>query len=76
MSFCGLFRHERGTAVIAAVALGAKVIERHFTYDREMEGPDHAASLTPAEFSSLVSGIREVEMALVQEIIDKYPKAR
>ena len=49
---------------LAAVGLGAKVVERHFTFDRGMEGPDHAASLEPAEFKLLVAGIREVEEAL------------
>lgn len=61
----GYSGHERGTAVsVAAVALGAKVIERHFTLDRNMEGPDHAASLEFKEFKELVQGIREVELAL------------
>ena len=61
----GYSGHERGTAVtLAAVGLGAKVVERHFTFDRNMEGPDHAASLEPIEFEVLVSGIREVEEAL------------
>ncbi|MFK4533992.1 sialic acid synthase SpsE/sugar phosphate isomerase/epimerase [Bradyrhizobium ottawaense] len=60
----GYSGHERGIAVsTAAVALGAVVIERHITLDREMEGPDHAASLEPEEFKALVSGIREVESA-------------
>ncbi|MCJ9729400.1 N-acetylneuraminate synthase family protein [Bradyrhizobium sp. PRIMUS42] len=60
----GYSGHERGIAVsTAAVALGAVVIERHITLDREMEGPDHAASLEPEEFKALVSGIREVEAA-------------
>ena len=49
---------------ISAVAMGAKIIERHFTLDRNMEGPDHAASLHPKEFRMLVNGIREVEQAL------------
>jgi N-acetylneuraminate synthase len=61
----GYSGHERGTAVsLAAVGLGACVIERHFTLDRQMEGPDHAASLEQAEFKRLVEGIREIEMAL------------
>jgi N-acetylneuraminate synthase len=61
----GYSGHERGIAVsLAAVALGACVIERHFTLDRKMEGPDHAASLEPGEFRKLVNGIREIEQAL------------
>jgi sialic acid synthase SpsE/sugar phosphate isomerase/epimerase len=61
----GYSGHERGTSVsMAAVALGACVIERHFTLDRNMEGPDHAASLEYNEFKSLISGIREIEEAL------------
>jgi sialic acid synthase SpsE/sugar phosphate isomerase/epimerase len=61
----GYSGHERGIAVtLAAVGLGAKVIERHFTFDRCMEGPDHAASLEADEFKTLVTGIREVEQAL------------
>lgn len=61
----GYSGHERGIAVsIAAVALGATVVERHFTFDRNLEGPDHAASLLPDEFTDLVSGIREVQQAL------------
>ncbi|WP_111976533.1 N-acetylneuraminate synthase family protein [Algibacillus agarilyticus] len=61
----GYSGHERGTAVsLAAVALGAKVVERHFTLDRNMEGPDHAASLEPTEFSALLKGIREIEQSL------------
>lgn len=61
----GYSGHERGINVsLAAVALGACVIERHFTLDRTMEGPDHAASLTHAEFKRMVEGIREIEAAL------------
>lgn len=61
----GYSGHERGINVsLAAVALGACVIERHFTLDREMEGPDHAASLTPDEFAAMVRGVREIETAL------------
>ena len=61
----GYSGHERGTAVsLAAVAFEACIIERHFTMDRLMEGPDHAASLEPSEFGQLTKGIREVEAAL------------
>tara|TARA_X000000950_G_scaffold84957_1_gene106946 strand:- start:33342 stop:35228 length:1887 start_codon:yes stop_codon:yes gene_type:complete len=61
----GYSGHERGTAVtLAAVGLGAKIIERHFTFDRSMEGPDHSASLEREEFRALVSGIREIEKSL------------
>lgn len=66
-SLVGYSGHERGIAVtLAAVGLGAKVVERHFTLDRNMEGPDHAASLEKTEFAALVAGIREVEQALGQ----------
>lgn len=61
----GYSGHERGTAVtLAAVGLGACVVERHFTLDRTLEGPDHAASLEHAEFKRLIEGIREIEQAL------------
>ena len=51
-------------APIAAVALGASVIEKHFTIDRALPGPDHKASLEPAELAAMVSAIRNVELAL------------
>lgn len=61
----GYSGHERGIAVsLAAVALGACVLERHFTLDRSMEGPDHAASLEHTEFKRLIEGVREIELAL------------
>jgi N-acetylneuraminate synthase len=61
----GYSGHERGINVsIGAVALGAKVIERHFTLDRKMEGPDHAASLEYEEFKALINGCREIDSAL------------
>jgi sialic acid synthase SpsE/sugar phosphate isomerase/epimerase len=61
----GYSGHERGIAVtLAAVGLGAMVVERHFTLDRNMEGPDHAASLEFSEFRRLIEGIREIEEAL------------
>ena len=54
--------HTRGIEIpIAAVAMGAAVIEKHFTLDREMEGPDHKASLEPQELEELVSSIRTGE---------------
>lgn len=52
------------TVAIAAVAMGAKVIEKHFTLDKNMEGPDHKASADPEEFASLVKEIRNIEMAM------------
>ena len=68
----GYSGHERGIAVsIGAVAMGAIVIERHITLDREMEGPDHAASLEPEEFKALVSGIREVEAARGEKLAER-----
>lgn len=51
-------------ASVAAVALGAKLIEKHLTLDKSMPGPDQAASLDPAEFKRLVSSIRNIELAL------------
>jgi N,N'-diacetyllegionaminate synthase len=48
-------------ACFAAVALGAEVIEKHFTLDKKMEGPDHSSSLEPKEFSELIYGIRQIE---------------
>jgi sialic acid synthase SpsE/sugar phosphate isomerase/epimerase len=61
----GYSGHERGLSVaIAAVARGAKVIEKHFTLDRSWEGNDHRVSLLPGEFHAMVQGIREVEDAL------------
>lgn len=61
----GYSGHERGIAVaISAVARGAKIVEKHFTLDRTMEGNDHRVSLLPDEFKAMVQGIREVEQAL------------
>lgn len=61
----GYSGHERGIAVsLAAVAMGARIIERHFTLDRTMEGPDHAASLEFNEFKQLTNGIREIGESL------------
>jgi len=61
----GLSDHSLGSHVsMAAVALGAQVIEKHFTLDRTLPGPDHAASLTPTELSSFVNQLRETSLAL------------
>ncbi len=61
----GLSDHTVGTTVpIAAAALGATIIEKHFTLDRKLPGPDHKASLEPGEFREMVEHIREVEKAL------------
>lgn len=61
----GYSDHTLGIEVdIAAVAMGAKVIEKHFTLDKTMEGPDHKASLEPNELKAMVSSIRNIEKAL------------
>ena len=63
--FVGYSGHERDINVaIASVARGAKVIEKHFTLDKSMEGNDHKVSLLPQEFQAMVEGIRQVEAAL------------
>lgn len=60
----GYSDHTPGITIpIAAVALGATVIEKHFTLDRNMEGPDHKASLEPGELKSMIDAIRDVESA-------------
>lgn len=61
----GYSDHTIGSEIaVAAVALGAQVIEKHFTLDRNMEGPDHLASTEPDEFKELVEKIRNVESAM------------
>ena len=61
----GYSDHTRGIEVAsAAVALGARVIEKHFTLDRNLPGPDHQASLEPHELAAMVAAIRNIEMAL------------
>lgn len=61
----GLSDHSKGIHIaIAAVALGARIIEKHFTLDRTLPGPDHAASLEPAELAGMVKAVRSVEAAL------------
>ncbi len=61
----GFSDHSLGTAIpIAAVALGAKILEKHFTLSRELPGPDHRASLEPNELCEMITSIRAVEAAL------------
>ena len=61
----GYSGHERGSSVaIAAAALGAVVIEKHFTFDKDQEGNDHKVSLLPNEFKQMVQGIKEVSASI------------
>lgn len=61
----GYSDHTQGIEIsIAAAALGAVVIEKHFTLDKNMKGPDHRASLEPAQLKAMVSAVRHVEVAL------------
>lgn len=61
----GFSDHTAGqVASLCAAALGACVIEKHFTLDRELPGPDHKASLEPDELTSLISGVREIELMI------------
>jgi len=71
---CGYSDHTQGINVsLAAVARGAVIIEKHFTLDRSLPGPDHLASLEPEELKLLVEGIRQIELALGSK--DKQPVA-
>jgi N,N'-diacetyllegionaminate synthase len=68
----GYSDHTIGSEVpVAAVALGAEIIEKHLTLDKEMAGPDHRASLNPAEFAEMVRQVRAIEKALGDGI--KWP---
>lgn len=70
----GYSDHTKGIEVpVAAVAMGACVIEKHFTLDKNMEGPDHKASLEPQELAQMVSMIRNIEAAIGDGV--KTPKA-
>mgnify|MGYP001376689236 FL=1 len=61
----GYSDHTLGIEIpIAAAALGAKVIEKHFTLDCNLDGPDHAASLEPNDLKDMISGIRKIELAM------------
>ena len=65
----GYSDHTLGIEVaVAAVAMGATVIEKHFTLDRNLSGPDHKASLEPAELKAMVSAIRNIEIALGDDV--------
>ena len=73
----GYSDHTLGIEVsIAAVALGAKVIEKHFTLDRNLEGPDHKASLEPKELQTMVNAIRNIELALGNGIKKPTPSEK
>ena len=76
----GLSDHTLGISVpIAAAALGAVMIEKHFTFDRSLGGPDAAFSLEPDEFAQMVKSVREVEKALgkvTYELTEKQRKGR
>jgi N-acetylneuraminate synthase len=70
----GYSDHTQGIAIpVAAVALGAVIIEKHFTLDKNLSGPDHKASLEPDELKQMVRSIREVELALGSSL--KQPAA-
>ena len=65
----GLSDHSMGIEVpIAAVSLGSSIIEKHFTLNRNLKGPDHPASLEPSELKDMVTSIRNIELALGSEI--------
>ncbi len=73
----GYSDHTLGIEVpIAAVALGATVIEKHFTLDRNMEGPDHRASIEPEELKAMIKAIRNIEKALGNGIKKPSPSER
>lgn len=73
----GLSDHTLGLSVpIAAVALGAKIVEKHFILDRMLGGPDAAFSMEPKEFKGMVKAIREVEMAMGKPIYELSRKAK
>lgn len=66
----GYSSHDRGINIaVAAVTLGANIVEKHFTLDQKMEGNDHRVSLLPQEFSAMVEGVRQVEAALGGEAV-------
>lgn len=73
----GYSDHTLGTEVpVAAVALGASVIEKHLTLDRQMDGPDHAASMEPEEFGEMCRQIRIIEQALGNGVKEPNPSEK
>lgn len=73
----GYSDHTRGIEVsIAAVARGAIVIEKHFTLDKNMEGPDHRASLNPMELKEMVTSIRNIEQAVGTSVKEPTPSEK
>jgi len=71
----GYSDHTAGFEIsIAAVAMGAKIIEKHFTLDKNLPGPDHKASINPVELKQMVDAIRKVEQAIGDGIKKPYPK--
>jgi N,N'-diacetyllegionaminate synthase len=64
------------TCAVAAAAMGATVIEKHFTLDKAMPGPDHAASMDPTELTDMVRSVREVEQALGDGVKQPSPSER
>jgi N,N'-diacetyllegionaminate synthase len=70
----GLSDHTQGIYIpMAAVAMGASVIEKHFTLDSTAKGPDHASSLEPPDFEEMVKGIRQIEKALGEGVKRPMP---
>lgn len=70
----GYSDHTQGIEIsLAAVAMGAAVVEKHFTLDRNMPGPDHKASLEPSELKRLVDGIRKIELAKGRYVKEPTP---
>jgi len=73
----GYSDHTLGIEVdIAAVAMGASVIEKHFTLDKNMEGPDHKASLEPNDLKAMVKAIRNIEIALGSDVKEASPSEK
>jgi len=74
-SVIGYSDHSEGIeAAITAVVLGAKIIEKHFTLDKHMEGPDHKASSDPEEFKTLVKAIRKTEKMMGNGVKEQQPE--